>query len=557
MEQLSKYEAVSVAYKSRFVFRTDADYREALGASFETVVSKRESERDVEVYYGILSRETSQALDRALDDIIEDYLLASDLYLTLGWGDRTQMASRKKFCRMLFRLAVTAGKALSTDEVFRFKSKEADKDLLNVFFPNGMENAPIAIICFVVLFTFGIVRPWSAESSRGRDIRDRETIEALRKLADLICLLKEDTPRLGSTEKPLVFDQWSEIIGGHLREPDRLADCSPLTMLTSLMDIARACRSLVLSDEQRIEGERFQGLYMHGIWIDDADRGKTRFWVFPDNLLVALCYKRNGVGWELDTYDFKVRQSDNPIPMDSFMLLEPRGSLSYILSPNRSIGSDQMGVGSYEEHRDESTGEITRLNLFADLLSLPEWLNWRRWEQLGHDDLRYKEFRRVLEDVYDPRSPHSVIFRNTAPELIDNVNNYVGHDNKYLYVYDWCPKRFLIRETERDIFIYEGNCPRYETNKALFELNISETNPLYAIPLDMERRKYGNAEVDRLAEIMTDGINITEVYVVHSEHSRLPRLVLPTYGVSVGLDMDILSEAGVLKFTRRPFLNSD
>ncbi|MDE6428326.1 MAG: hypothetical protein K2K59_05175, partial [Muribaculaceae bacterium] len=60
MEQRNKYEVVAVAYKSRFVFRTEADYRRALGASFETIVGKRDSARDMEVYYGILARRADE-----------------------------------------------------------------------------------------------------------------------------------------------------------------------------------------------------------------------------------------------------------------------------------------------------------------------------------------------------------------------------------------------------------------------------------------------------------------------------------------------------------------
>lgn len=552
-QQMSKYDVVSVAYKSRFIFRTESEYREALGASFETIMSKRESERDMEMYYGILDRKAKQALDTHLDDVIEDYLIASDLYLSLDWGDRSHIASRKKFCRMLFRLSVTAGKALSIDEIFKFKAKEADEELMKTFLPYGMEAAPMGIIGFLLLFAFGIVRPWNPETSRGHDIRDKETINVLEKLVALIGLLKEDTPRLGSTERPLVFDQWCKLIEGYLRDSESLSDCSPLMMLSSLMDIARACRSLVVSEDHRIESQRFQGLYMHGIWIDDADQGKNRFWIFPDNLSLAMCYKRNGAGWELDTYEFEVRHSTTPVNMDSFILVTPQGNLGYALSIERIIGSEHMGIGSYEELRNETTGEITQLTLNAESLQFPEWLNWRKWEQLGHDDLRYKEFRTVLAKVYDPQSPHSIIFRNTAPELIDNVNNFVGHDNKYIYVYDWRPKRFLIRENEEDVFTYEGNCTRMATNQALFELNISEEHPLYAIPMNMEKRKYGNAELERLAEIMTDAENINEVYIIHSEHIRLPRLFFAVYCVSVGIDMEVLSKAGIIKFTHRPF----
>lgn len=552
MEEPGKYDVVSVAYKSRFIFRTDAEYREALGASFETITSKRDSERDVEVYYSILNRTTMQTLEKSLDDVIGDYLIASELYLSIGWSDRSQMASRKKFCRMLFRLSATAGKPLSSDETFKFKIKEADKELIKIFSPYGMEAAPIGIISFVVLFAFGIIRPWNPGNSRGRDIRDNETVEVLKKLADLIALLKEDMPRLGSTEKPLVFDQWIEITESYLRDTEMLSDCSPLMMLASLMDIARACRSLVISEDQRIESEKYHGLYMHGIWVDDADQGKNRFWIFPDNLLAAMCYKRNGAGWELDTFEFKVRKATNPDYMDSFILLSPQGNLKCTISPDKTISGEQMGTGWYEEVKDEATGEIIQLDLYDESLHLPEWLNWRKWERLGRDDPRYREFRKVLTEVYDPQSPHYVIFRNTAPELSDNVNNLVGRDNKYIYVYDWQPNRFLILESRQGVFTYESDCDNLATDQALFELNISEKHPLYAIPVDMKKRRYGNTELDRLAGIMADAANITVAYIIHSKRARFPHLVFSTYGASVKLDMEVLSKAGVIKFTR-PF----
>ncbi|MBD5361056.1 MAG: hypothetical protein HDR87_10175 [Bacteroides sp.] len=553
MEQRNKYEVVAVAYKSRFVFRTEADYRRALGASFETIVGKRDSARDMEVYYGILARRADEEMDRPLDDIIDDYLIASRLYLTLDWGDRTQIVSRRKFCRMLFRLAATAGRPLSSDEMFRFKTKEADGGLLELFFPDGKEEAPMVIICFIVLFAFGVIRPWSGDNSRGRDFRDKETLDALKKLADLISLLKEDTPRLGSTEKPLAFDQWGEMLAGYLRGEDDLGDCTPLMMLRVVTDIARACRSLVVSEEQRLEGERLQGLYMHGIWIDDADAGRTRFWVFPDNLLAAFCYRRNGVGWELDSYELRVRLSMHASYSDSFMLMTPRGNLNYTLSPERILDGAQMATGSCDPERDEASGEITRVELGEESLRFPQWLDWRTWEQLAPDDARYKEFRGALTAVYDPQSPHSVIFRNSAPELSDNVNNLVGRDNRYLYVYDWRPGRFLIRERQPGVFVYEGNTPHYETERGLFELDITEEHPLYVIPVDMAGRKFGNPELDRLAAIMTDAANITEAYIIHSAQIPFPRLTFPTYGSSIGLDMELLAAAGIRKFTRRPF----
>lgn len=549
----SKYELVSVAYRSRLLFRSDSEYREALGASFETIFNKRDSVRDMDVYCGILERELAGRTDRPMSEVIGDYISASEAYLSLDWSDRTQMASRKRFCRMLFRIVATAGKGLTPDDESKFKAKDADEKLLGLFFPDGVEEMPAVDVGFVMLFAFGVVRPWKTDSFRGRDIGDKETVRSLERLRDLIGLLKDDTPRLGSLRKPLVFDEWLEIIGNQLDRADGLADFAPLAMAVAMWDIIRACRSLVVSEQQRIEGEKFQGLYMHGIWVDDADGGRDRFWIFPDNCLAALCYRRENIAWELEAYDFRVRQAYNSAYMDSFILLAPHGNLNFTLSPDRVIADEQMASGSFEEDWDEEASEIVSLTLYEEPRRFPGWLNWRKWERLAPDDPRYAEFRAVLRVVYDLSSPHSRIFRNTAPELTDNVNNFVGRDKKYLYVFDWQPKRFVVKEKTPDSFTYEGEEDEYATEQSLLELPVTEANPLYAIPLRTDKRDYGDSELNRFAEILTDAENITEVHVIHSRLAKYPRLVFPSYGTSVTLNMVELSKLGVKRFTSRPF----
>ncbi|MDE5800863.1 MAG: hypothetical protein K2H74_07580, partial [Paramuribaculum sp.] len=81
MELSYKYDLISAAYRSRLLFRTDAEYRDALRVSFETVTAKRTVERDVDIYYDILDRETRYAVDQSLEDVMGDYLAASRLYL--------------------------------------------------------------------------------------------------------------------------------------------------------------------------------------------------------------------------------------------------------------------------------------------------------------------------------------------------------------------------------------------------------------------------------------------------------------------------------------------
>lgn len=550
---MNYFELISIAYKSRLIFRTDAEYRKVLGTTFETIVAKRESKRDMEVYYRTLAQKTALVIDRPLDDIIKNYIVASDVYLSLDWGDRTQLASRKKFCRMLFRLSATVGRELSNDEIFKFKTKDADKELLRIFFPDGMQDAPVTIICFILLFAFGIIKPWTGDNSRSHDIRDKDTTDSLIKLLALIKQLKDDTPRLGSLEKPLVYKDWINNIENHIHNFELLSECTPLMMLTSLIDISQGCRSIEIPEVQRVSLEQFQGLYMHGIWIDDADNGQNRFWIFPDNVLSAMCFRREGIVWTMDPYDFRVREAFNSSYMDRFIILSPSGNLCYTLWPEVVASDEQICTGSCERMGDNGKGEFDLLKFYEDPYTFPKWMDWHEWKKLDSNDPKFKEFRSVLFEIYNPLSPHHILFTNSAPELSDEVNNMVGQDNKYLYVYDWQPSKFVIKEKTLGVFTYECDCNEYETMNSLFDLNISEEHPLYAIPKQMERRNYGNSQLKRFSEIMTDAENITEVYVIHSDRIKYPRLVLPTYGFSIKLDMDELSKIGIKKFTSRPF----
>lgn len=340
MNRLSKYDVIAVAYKSRILFATDAEYRRVLGVSFETVVNNRDSSRDTSIYYDILNGECESRIDRSLREVISDYVLASEYFLTVDWGDRTQMSSRKRFCRMLFRLYATAGMELSIDEILKFKIKDDDERLMEIFFPDGATEAPAVDIGFILLFAFGVLKPWTdGDGRRSRDIRPAELERALLKLRDLLDILADDMPRLGSTEKPLAFYEWRETIDACLNDREALAEVDPLWMLYSVMAVTEACRSLVSSEQRRITMDRFQGYDMPGIWIDNADLGRTRFWIFPDNLLVAFCFDRHDSGWQLTPYEFMVLFAPEGLP-DGFILTAPKGNLAHTLTPDTTIDVD-------------------------------------------------------------------------------------------------------------------------------------------------------------------------------------------------------------------------
>lgn len=552
MDREDKYGVISVAYRSRLLFRTDAEYRQAIGVSFETVANNRDSAREMEMYYGILHREAGMVVfEGELDDIIAAYLEASEFYLSLDWGDRSQLASRRRFCRMIFRLYASGGRELTNDEIFKFKIKGDDERLLKRFFPEGCGGEPAVDIEFVMLFAFGLLRPFT-DNSRGRDIGDRETIEMLERMQGLVEVLKDDMPRLGLTDKPIVFDEVLAATAERVKDHEGLEECTPLAMYSGLRDITRLCRTLVTAENLRKEDEQLCVLNMYGIWVDDADGGENRFWIFPDNTLLSFCYEFDGMTSWLRPYEFRVKFAKKTDFMDMFIIVSPEGNLAFNLTPERAIGHEHIACGSVDMEWSEESGELSRLTFHEGEIGTSGWFNWRTLERLNHDDPRYEKFHNLLWGLYDPKSPRSMFLKVVAPELIDCHNNLVGRDNKYLYVYDWQPRRCVVKEREEDLFFYEVAPEIEHPGESLLDIKVSEKHPLYAIPLDHERKNFKGV-LARLKDILSDAENIRNVFVVHSAQTGCPRLCFPNYSTTVALDEDLIRELGVLKFTTNPF----
>ena len=554
MSFLTKYEMVTVAYRSRFIFRTDALNRDALGVSLETIAKNRDSERDIDIYYNVFNHRVEEYAEITLGQAIGNYVRASEFYRSVDWGDRSQLALRKKFCRLLFRYVSTKGMKLSTEEDYKFKIKDDDGRLIREFFPDGVEAMPAVSIPFILLFVFDIVRPWNMNSSRGHDVSDKDAIVSLERLRNLIELLREDTPQLGSAEKPKVFDQLMGRIDYYLNEPEDFDEIAPLFALMALENIEDVCRTLVGPETIRTRSELFTSLNMPGIWIDNTDKGKNRFWVFPDNKHTGYCYERDGVGWRSRPFECIVHNGAEGY-IRPFIMYELEVSLKSILKDNEPIPNEKISAGICSYDIDETTDELNHVELIDSTGAFPSWLDWTEWTRLSPDDERYKEFHEVLSRLYDLKDPLSAILTTVALEMAETYNKVAGWDRRYIYVYDRKPSRYALEEIYPDHYGYYACFDDNAHEKALFELEISEESPLYLIPrypkLSIEDRKKAEKSLLDLFRILDeDGNNIPEVHIIHSPKSRYPILYMAEYGCSMKIDMDQLSLIGVRKLTQ-------
>lgn len=555
MEEVKElYELVTVACRARLLFHTEEEYRDLLGVSFETIGKNSDSLSEVRGYYRTLDEKSRKESDLSLKELVGRYTDASEFYQSIDWGRLKQKLSQQRFCRLLFRLYATAGRELSVDEMMKFKSNEEDAERLQkLVFPQGLSGHPQTDILFLLLFAYDILRPWSGGASRWHDRKDKDKLTKIDKMRQLVAQLKEDMPRLGSLDKPFVFEQILNSLGETEEDPELLDTMTPARLIMMLRDIMMTCRSLVIPDQMNERSGQLSGLYMRGIWIDDADEGRTRFWIFPEELLSAFCYCQVGEEWELRPYEFMVHETDDAEYMDSFTLIAPEGNRRFLLSWESPILKEEMAEGGIRTKFDKRLGEITSVSLKDLSDNFPGWLDWREWDRLSADDPRYNRFIELLQRMYTPGSESNPGWlRNVAPELTDCVEAIVGRDNKYVYLYDWRPRRFVMEIEKGERFHYIWDCGEIDINTPLFELNVSEEHPLYAIPLTTERRRDIDKETANFMELLVASAEINDTRIVHSEGSDYPRLILPSYGKCVDLNMEMLEKLGVRRFTTFP-----
>ena len=80
------------------------------------------------------------------------YIEASEVSSGEGfdWKERRQLASRKKFCRWMFRRVASPGVKLSVDEELKFSPKACDSELFDSIYPSGYEGGRIYDLIFII-----------------------------------------------------------------------------------------------------------------------------------------------------------------------------------------------------------------------------------------------------------------------------------------------------------------------------------------------------------------------------------------------------------------------
>lgn len=523
---LNTYEVLKTAYCSRLLFRSDSEYRECIGVTFETVSDNRNDRRTMTAYYDALDTECVAKTCVSLRSLVEAYVSASDVAQSIDfdWGDRRQMASRKRFVRMLIRHVAAPTIPLSLDEELKFKPRECDKRLIQTIFPNGSTQENNDQLIFLALLTFGIVKPCRFKSVRSRNIGDIEASEQLSSMIEMVKIIQDDLPQIGVLSKPLVFEQVLNKLNSAKNDYN---DCTPAWFWTLLSTIVDSCA--VTASPTLVAASLLQtvGYSMPGIWIDDADGGCNRFWIFPENKYMAFCYTRNGECWTLTPYEICFYSSKRYDEIsDVCVFVTAKGNMQLLTNPTIPIDKSEIATMEYSIKEYDSDGRFQEISFKPLTVANSTMFDWKKFTRLRNDDKLFEHYAQFILELYNPLSPRSVLFTNTAPVMTDALNCLIAIDSDYIYISDILrPDRFVLEEDPSlsQAYYYNPNY-RVEPPRNLISLEVSSRHPLYLLPRNAEKRGHVPNKYKKLIEAI-DNTEIEDQITLYQVSPSSPKLL--------------------------------
>ncbi|MDE7431092.1 MAG: hypothetical protein K2N34_04150, partial [Lachnospiraceae bacterium] len=252
-----------------------------------------------------------------------------------------------------------------------------------------------------------------------------------------------------------------------------------------------------------------------GIWIDDADNGENRFWIFPSNYQMAFCYYLNENALELIPYEFSILSDGDISENDICVIITPEGNEKIItdgITPN-----DQAVYADFDVTLLEDSESIVEVSLTPLNRKVGYWFDWNKFTKLDKTDNRYSKFLEIIIEHYSSNEMKVVSKVKCDYTWMINIDSaLVAIDNDYLYVAK-PPQNlyFYLTKTDDDEFQYVHKKVS-EGISGLSLLKPSSQNPIYLI-----RRK--DSQYERF-----DSYFVTQNEEVRAEYERFKEVVINT-----------------------------
>ena len=497
----NQYELLDTIIKSRLLAFDDEGYEEFLMMDVDSFRKRYRDASDEKL------KTNTKAFSDAFEEMdafgyeymVDSYMEASDVFNSDGfdWGKNKQLTTRRKFCRWMFRQAYLNNPELHDGG---YAPKKEDRELFGRFKPDADDDRESIDIIFTMLLTFQVIRPFGSDSMRA--LKYASTSKSRERMIVLLEMLQEDLPVFGITKS---LHSISVALDA-LKDPEMDDESFPTAALWGMLrNVAFDLQSNSSPAELLDSHVELNGYAMRGIWVDDSPAEHRRFWVFPNNKLMAFCYSFRNREWILKPYEFAFYKLEYEYEFaDTCVMATVKGNEQGLLKGK--IEENELVRLSYElEDRDEE-GRFQTIRFAPESGSdYPYWMDWRSFRRLPLEDSLTVEYAEVIEAIYRGTEMFNDFgFRNIAPWLTDSQDCLVGLDCDFIYLVDFALDRkgYLEKISGKGEYLLYDYCVDFSMrNKGfgLFGVEISEEQPIYVVsrnPLFYEglneRLKAGN-----------------------------------------------------------------
>lgn len=368
--------------------------------------------------------------------MISSYMKASDAFnsIDFDWGKNKQLATRRKFCRWMFRHAYLNNPDLHEDP---YSPKKEDWELFSHFKPDTEDDGESIDIVFTMLLTFQVIRPFGTDSIRA--LKYSSPIETRDNMMELLEVLQKDLPTFGVNKNLHSIKRALDVLNDPQYDENPLPPAALWGMLNNVSLELKVNSSPAELLDSHVE---LNGYSMPGIWVDDAKVSQKRFWVFPNNKLMAFCFYLKNREWILEPYEFVFTKLEYEHEFDNTCVIATtRGNIQVFMHGKIEDSEIVRLRYTLEDRDDEGDFQTIRFELESGV-DYPYWMNWRSFRRLPLEHELTTEYREILNKIFHKSEMlRSFYYRNIGSWITDSHDCVVGLDSEFLYLSDIALKK--------------------------------------------------------------------------------------------------------------------
>ncbi|MCH5235615.1 MAG: hypothetical protein J1E16_09985 [Muribaculaceae bacterium] len=463
---------VSNLIRSGILFPNREEGEKFIGMTIKSWLNLQKEEKIVEVY-DKLNIKIKELFPTTVTKAIDTLVKASQAYVSQNlWKGRKKQSKQKYALKLFYKIVFQEYhhiyQTLPSAVIFDEEEEGMEEALLN-----ALDNKFMSAFWFI-LIGYEVINPFLDISRPRKNFYDG-SVDLAKYLALLIDIVKY-WPVVGSLSSFHEIEIYKTQIESSLKINDYVSPFVLIGYLQNLYDLVEIRTS---PDNLTVSNDNANFLIPEGIWIDESDLGKSRFWIFPINLRMIFCYSFEYGSWHLNVHE-AISDYDDENEEYVLTIISPEESKNGILNGKLSSESiHEMRVN----YSDESGEYLEKLE-FHHLNQRPQWFDFDSMMRLDSSSELHTRFLEIINKLYNlPPLGISLPLINPSAWMTDASNCLIGMDEKYIYLKDKGIVRHILKIAENLEGEYYQYLPIPSKNQwsSLFGIKISDESPLYII----------------------------------------------------------------------------